>query len=128
MKDKTYCGGCKAEEDMHRPIDQHFWARSRKRMILRLPNLSAIAPDTRPRISNGAILKNPTRATCQAESVSSSASHPMDKFSIHMNSHQSPLLISSLRKSGIFRVDSKLLKMTFRMASFNRACIWSTGK
>ena len=25
--DKTYCKGCKAEEDMHRPIDEHFWAR-----------------------------------------------------------------------------------------------------
>ena len=25
--DKTYCRGCKAEEEMHRPIDQHWWAR-----------------------------------------------------------------------------------------------------
>ena len=25
--DKTYCKGCEAEEDMHRPIDQHWWAR-----------------------------------------------------------------------------------------------------
>ena len=24
---KTYCRGCKAEEEMHRPIDQHWWAR-----------------------------------------------------------------------------------------------------
>ena len=24
---KTYCRGCKAEEDMHRPIDEHWWAR-----------------------------------------------------------------------------------------------------
>ena len=23
----TYCRGCKAEEEMHRPIDEHFWAR-----------------------------------------------------------------------------------------------------
>ena len=23
----TYCRGCKAEEEMHRPIGQHFWAR-----------------------------------------------------------------------------------------------------
>ena len=25
--DKTYCRGCEAEEDMHRPIDEHWWAR-----------------------------------------------------------------------------------------------------
>ena len=24
---KTYCRGCKAEEEMHRPIGQHWWAR-----------------------------------------------------------------------------------------------------
>ena len=27
MMDKTYCNGCKAEEEMHRPIDEHWWAR-----------------------------------------------------------------------------------------------------
>ena len=27
MEDKTYCRGCKAEENMHRPIGQHYWAR-----------------------------------------------------------------------------------------------------
>ena len=23
----TYCGGCKKEEEMYRPIDMHWWAR-----------------------------------------------------------------------------------------------------
>ena len=26
-QDKTYCGGCKAGEEMYRPIDMHHWAR-----------------------------------------------------------------------------------------------------
>ena len=26
MMYKTYCRGCEAEEEMHRPIDEHFWA------------------------------------------------------------------------------------------------------
>ena len=26
-QDKTYCAGCRKEEDMYRPIDMHWWAR-----------------------------------------------------------------------------------------------------
>ena len=26
-KEMTYCRGCNKEEDIHRPIDEHFWAR-----------------------------------------------------------------------------------------------------
>ena len=25
--ESTYCRGCRAEEEMHRPIDMHWWAR-----------------------------------------------------------------------------------------------------
>ena len=26
-EEMTYCRGCRAEEEMHRPIGQHWWAR-----------------------------------------------------------------------------------------------------